>query len=225
VDAQVEAHAARERVSQLLACPLDVAERILAFGRLRTYPIDAVLVRQGDSVAHAWLLMLGRARALLYTADGQLILLHEFGPGDLFGAIGEADPVQERADIVAAEAVEALLMEAGQLVLLAERHGSIGLALSRSLLRRLRQATVRIYERAALSAVGRIYAELLRQARESADLTIRPAPVLADLAPRVASTRETVSRAVNALERRGIIVRDENGLRIVAPHRLEELIL
>jgi len=54
--------------------------------------------------------------------------------------------------------------------------------------------------------------------------SIRPAPVLSALALRVQSTRETVSRAVNALERRGIIRRDADGLTIVAPQRLQELI-
>ena len=32
-------------------------------------------------------------------------------------------------------------------------------------------------------------------------------------------------RAINALERRGIIRRDGDGLTVVAPHRLEEMIL
>ena len=56
-------------------------------------------------------------------------------------------------------------------------------------------------------------------------MTIRPAPVIADLALRVATTRETASRAVNGLERRGIIRRDGDGLTVVAPNRLEEMIL
>ena len=45
------------------------------------------------------------------------------------------------------------------------------------------------------------------------------------VALRVSTTRETASRAVNALERRGIIRRDGETLVVVAPHRLEELIL
>jgi len=55
-------------------------------------------------------------------------------------------------------------------------------------------------------------------------MTIAPAPVLSQLALQVQSTRETVSRAISALEKRGIIRRDPQGLTVVAPHRLEELI-
>jgi DNA-binding GntR family transcriptional regulator len=70
-----------------------------------------------------------------------------------------------------------------------------------------------------------VHAELLRQAREATDLTIRPAPILSELAVRVGSTRETVSRAVNALERRGIIRREAGALVVVSPRLLEELVL
>jgi DNA-binding IclR family transcriptional regulator len=49
--------------------------------------------------------------------------------------------------------------------------------------------------------------------------------VLSKLAVRVHSTRETVSRTINALERRGLIRRDGDALFIVAPQRLEEMIV
>ena len=82
-----------------------------------------------------------------------------------------------------------------------------------------------MYERAALSATSPVSSELLRQGRSAPGLKISPAPVLSELALQVSETRETASRAVKALERRGIIRRDADGLTIVAPHRLEELII
>ncbi|MEG3148585.1 Crp/Fnr family transcriptional regulator [Sphingomonas sp. ZT3P38] len=212
-------------VRDVFACPADVAEQVVDRGRIRAFARTAVIVRQGDWLTLTYLLFVGRAHALLYGAEGQIVLLHEFGPGDLFGALGEADAARQDADIVAIDDIRTLTLEAGELVLLAGRYACVGLALSRMLLQRLRQATERMYERTALSAVGRVNAELLRQARGGVDLTIRPAPVIAELALRVATTRETASRAINALERRGIIRRDGDGLTVVAPHRLEEMIL
>jgi CRP-like cAMP-binding protein len=194
-------------------------------GHVRGFAAEAALIRQGDIVGHTWLLVLGRARALLWSAEGQMVLLQEFAPGDLFGALAELEPAPHEADVVAVEDVSAFLLAASDFVILAERHGAIGLALARLLLRRLRSATNRVYERSALTAAGRIHAELLRQAREAKDLTIRPAPVLSELAVRVGSTRETVSRTVNALERRGIIRREGGSLVVVSPRLLEELVL
>jgi CRP-like cAMP-binding protein len=212
-------------VARAFACSNAVAAEVVQRGHLRRFAHRAVILRQGDWLTIAYLLVTGRAQALLYSAEGQLILLHDFHPGDLFGAVGEADPVRQEADVVALEEVETFALQAAELAYLAEQHGAIGLALSRMLSARLRQTTARMYERAALSAVARVYAELLREARRAPDLRISPAPVLSELALRVSTTRETASRAVNALERRGIIHRDTVSLTIVAPRALEELIV
>src|SRR5690606_18270042 len=101
----------------------------------------------------------------------------------------------------------AACVPAADFVLLVERHGVLGLVLVRSLMRQLRATSARMIDRTTLSAPGRVHAELLRLAREGDGRTIRPAPVLAALAVRVQSTRETVSRTVSALERRGIVRR------------------
>lgn len=222
-------------IERAFGCAAETSARIAARGRVRHYPARAALVRQGDRSATAFLLVLGRAQALLYGADGQLILLHEYRAGDLFGALGDAGGAEEEADVVAAEAVRAFLLEAAALVALAERDGAIGLALSRLLLKRLRETAARMYERAALSAPGRVCGELLRLGRAGADggeadgggadgggaMAIRPAPVIAELALKVGTTRETASRTVSALLRRGLLRRDGDALIVVAPARLE----
>jgi hypothetical protein len=88
--------------------------------------------------------------------------------------------------------------------------------------RRLDQLTLMI-DRNTLSAVGRIHAELWRRAERSG-WTISPPPVLAALALDLQTTRETVSRTVSALERRGVVRRTPDALIVVAPRRLEGMI-
>lgn len=216
---------ASDFVCRTFACTAEVAAQVLARARLARFGAQAVIVRQGDRMSLAYLLTVGRARAMLCTPEGQIVLLHEFLPGDFFGTLGEGEDGRQDADVTAIGAVEALQFEGAQLALLAQQHGCIGLALSRLLIQRLRATTARMYERSALSAAGRVYAELLRLAREGDGMAIRPAPVLSDLALRMSTTRETASRAVSALERRGIVRRESDALVIVAPHRLEDLIL
>ena len=214
-----------EAVRSAFACTAETSGQILRQGRIRRYPSRSHILRQGDRAATSWLIVLGRAHALLYGAEGQLVLLHEYGPGDLFGALGGLAADAEEADVIAIEEVRSFLLEAAALVTLAERHGSIGLALSRMLLKRLRATSARVYARAALSAPGQVCAELLRLAREGEGGAIRPAPVIAELALRVGTTRETASRTVNALERRGLIRRDADALVVVAPARIEAELL
>jgi CRP/FNR family transcriptional regulator, cyclic AMP receptor protein len=220
---------ADETVCRLLCgvfdCSIELAGHILVRGRRREFHARATIVRRGDEVSTLYVVITGRAHAIVYSLEGQAVLIQEYRPGDFFGAISPPYSATHDADVVAVEAVCAFLLDGGALALLAEQHGCIGLALLKVMVERLQQTATRMYEHVALSAVGRVHAEILRQARQSADLAIRPSPILSDLALHVSTTRETASRAVNALERRGIIRREPDKLVVVAPHRLEELVL
>jgi CRP-like cAMP-binding protein len=105
-----------------------------------------------------------------------------------------------------------------------DSYGAVARAINRQLAGRLEALRKRMIEATLLSVSGRLCAELLRRSAASEDRTIRPMPVMAELAVSVRSTRETVSRAVSVLEKRGLVRRVEGGLAIVAPHRLEEQI-
>jgi len=106
-----------------------------------------------------------------------------------------------------------------------ETHNCVALAVTRALLRQLRAADEKVTQRIILSAAGRVYAELLKVARQGDGRSIRPPPVLAKLAVQANTTRESASRAVNDLIRRGLARREPGALILVAPHRLEEMIV
>lgn len=215
----------RQFLQEAFACSAEAADSLHARAGERSYPQRAVILRQGDRGSETYLVMAGRAHALVYGQDGQLTLLQEFGRGDIFGALAELDPQPHEADVVAVEALRAAIFLALDFLALIDTHASIGLAVSRLLLKQLRVATHQMAERTTLSATGRIHAELLRLARTGDGRVIRPHPVVAALAVRAHTTRETASRAINALLRRGLIRRDADALVLVAPGRLEELVV
>ena len=128
------------------------------------------------------------------------------------------------AEVSATMSVDAGQIGVGTFIGLMERYNCIALSVAHALTLRLTQTTRRMVEGATLSAPGRIHAELLRQARGGEAMTIRPMPILSSFALYVQTSRETVSRTISALEKRGIVRRDGDGLTVVAPHRLEELI-
>ncbi|HEY0301435.1 MAG TPA: Crp/Fnr family transcriptional regulator [Rhizomicrobium sp.] len=210
-------------LQETFACPADIAASIGRRAQDKRYPVSAVILKQGDRADATYLLVFGRAHALSYGAEGQVVMLHEFARGDFFGALSLAEPVPEEADIVAMEAVRASVFRAPDFLALIEAYGCVGLVVSRMLLKQLRASSVRIVESTTLSAAGRVHVELLRLARLGDGRHIRPMPVLSALATRVYSTRETVSRTISALERRGIVRREADGLFLVAPQRLEEM--
>jgi CRP/FNR family transcriptional regulator, cyclic AMP receptor protein len=211
-------------IGRSFGCDEAVARQIAARAQARGFPAQTVIIRAGDADPDAWLMLAGEARAIAYAPGGQFILVHIFLPGDMFGEATGLSVAATASEVTAVVSVEAARIAVSQFIALMEQHHCVALSVARALTLRLSQTSRRMVEGAMLSAPGRIHAELLRLARDGANMTISPAPVLALLALHVQSTRETVSRTISALEKRGIIRRDADSLRIVAPHRLEELV-
>jgi CRP/FNR family transcriptional regulator, cyclic AMP receptor protein len=214
----------KDFLAEIFRCPPEVAQAIVQRAADRRFPAGRLIVRQGEDHDQTYLLVDGRTRAVAYARDGQIVLLQEYLPGDMFGAFGQPDARRSEIDVIAASPARTAVFLAFDLLHLFETHACVGLAVSRMLLRQLRAATERMVERTTLSSVGRVYAELLRLAELADGRTIQPAPAHTDLALRVQTTRETASRAVNGLERRGIVRRADGALHILSRRRLEELI-
>jgi CRP/FNR family cyclic AMP-dependent transcriptional regulator len=164
----------------------------------------------------------GQAQEVAYGRDGAVLVLLPIAPGDFYGDLVGSDPGQAQVEATSQGAGAHFASSA--VVRLMESYSCVGVAITRHLSGRLTTMRRRMVEAAMLSATGRIAAELLRRAGTSDDRTIRPMPVFSDLAVTVQSTRETVSRTVSQLEKRGVLKRVEGGLQVVAPHRLEELV-
>lgn len=185
------------------------------------YPHKKVIGHQGYPSEHCWVMVDGTTRIQLIGADGQRVQLAVHGPGELFGAYPDA--TTHRADIIAHGEVRTLRIASRTLVELANAHALIGAGLAQLLARQLDRAFDRMAARTTLSAAGRVYAELLRLAGD--DNRIHRAPQVAALALSANTTRETASRAIAALERRGVVQRGDGGIIITSPRMLADLIV
>ncbi|WP_310496908.1 Crp/Fnr family transcriptional regulator [Sandarakinorhabdus sp.] len=202
----------------------DVAARIAARGADRRYTAGDVILPQGETTDKSWLVLAGRARAQHLTAEGRVVPLHDFLPSDLFGAVAAGTGAQP-AEVAALDPTHSLVFRGADFLALMEQHAALGMLVTQSLIRRLNGLVDQMIARTTLSATGRIHAELLRRARAQGGHVISPAPVLSQMAADLDTTRETVSRAISALERRGIITRDAAALTIAAPGRLEAMVI
>lgn len=202
-------------------CGEPLARTIGALGRGGSLSAGQVLYPLPDREETS-LLVAGQAQEAAYGREGGMLVLHEFGPGEFYGSLVGLSGGQ--AQVEALSDGRALHYQEEAVLRLMEAYSCVGVAVTRQLSRRLAALRQRMVESTLLSATGRICAELLRQSRQSADGVIRPLPVWSELAQRVHSTRETVSRTVSQLERRGVLKRVEGGLAVVAPYRLEDLV-
>ena len=215
---------ASERIATLasfFSCSPEEAGKVDAATRLVHYRHKDILAHQGDLGSTLWIVLAGRAQLQIIGIDGQIKLLASHGPGELFGAFPNERIVI--SDVVVQNRLSVLEIPTANMARLLKEEARIGSGLSKILGRQYHAMLDRMAARITLTANGRVYAELLHEAGE--DGTISPPPVISALALSAQTTRETGSRAINALERRGIIRRDDEQLEILSRTLLEELVI
>ena len=101
-------------------------------------------------------------------------------------------------------------------------------ALLPQLVKKIRILTTRVYEFSTLAVKNRIQAELLRLARlaprDGKRARIAPVPTHSEIASRVATHREAVTRELNRLARMGLIERASGALMVKDVEALAELV-
>ena len=204
-------------------CDDALAATIAALGKAEDFARGQQLYPLSDADLNT-LLLAGQAVEIAYGRDGHAVVLCALGPGELFGGLLSGDADDSGAIVEAASAARGRRFAGATLLRLMDSYNCVAVAITRQLAARLAMMRRRMVESVLLSATGRVCAELERLAKASPDQTIRPVPVFSELATIVQSTRETVSRTISNLERRGVLSREDGGLRVVAPHRLTELI-
>lgn len=208
-------------LASFFACSAAEAERLNDAMAFVTYRHGETLIHQGDLGAKVWIVLDGQAQLQVIGSDGQVQLLMAHGPGELFGALPH-----ERvfvSDVVARDRIAVLEIGTVSLTQLMQEEVRIGSGLAMILARQYHSALDRMAARITLSATGRVCAELLSAAGDGN--TIAPPPVVAALGLIAQTTRETASRTINGLMRRGIVQRDADQLTIVSRKLLEDMVI
>jgi len=195
---------------------------------IKTFAAGDVISLQGETIESCGYIISGTAKAVSYSENGDATWVGYFKPMEFFGHISLLTKTDTRFEISAEEDVEAIIVSVGVMTELLAEKEDLSLILAQDLALRLDQMTSRLIEAFTLSAKGRVCAELSRLSRVIGilpeNLIIRPSPVFVELAERVNSTRETVSRTVSDLQKRGIVKRESGALIITKPEGLKAAI-
>jgi CRP/FNR family cyclic AMP-dependent transcriptional regulator len=208
-------------LASFFACSPEDAKALNEAMTIVEYRAKEILTHQGDLGAKVWIVIDGLAQLQVIGGDGQIQLLAAHGPGELFGALPE-----ERiavSDIVAHGRLSVLETPTQKFMTLIDTNRGVGSGLTRILASQYNAVLDRMAARITLTAIGRVYAELLSIAGDQN--LISPPPVVAALGLKAQTTRETASRAINALERRGIVSRDAKHFKINSRSLLEDLVV
>lgn len=179
--------------------------------RWRHYQAAETIVDYLDSSDDVFFIVSGEARVSIYSAEGKAITFSDLRSGDVFGEIAAIDGHPRSATIEARTRCIVASMTGLAFRELLQSNTNVGWAVQRYFVAKIRTLTTRVYEFSALAVSNRVQAEILRLAKlapsDGRGACIDLAPTHAEIASRVSSHREAVTREINRLSRLGIIER------------------
>lgn len=194
----------------------------------RRYVRDERIVDRDSRSRDVRVVVSGRAKVLNYSVSGREIVLDDLLPGCSFGEIGALDDRPREADVVATEEMLVAVIPQGVFLETLRSHPEVALALMRRLARMIREGDERIMDLSTLTAHDRVYADMLRRAREHMagdnQAKIAPIPLHSEIAGKTNTSRETVARAISNLTRRGIVSREKTALRVNDVEALRQVV-
>lgn len=175
----------------------------------RRCPKDAVVFFENEEGDSFFMIVEGRIKVTILGDDGREIILSMLGPGDFFGEMALLDNEPRSATAIAAEDTELLCLHRSEFQEVATKR-TITAGLIKVLTQRLRRANHQISTLALLDVYGRVARVILDMAREEGRrlkdgrIAFRRA-THQEIANRIGTTRETVTRMLKDLERQGMI--------------------
>lgn len=194
----------------------------------REFRAGELVIGHKDTTFDVYLLLRGMAQVSLYSADGQRVGFHEMAAGSMFGEISAIDGQPRSASVEASGPCTVALLPQRKFLGMIEEHPGFAMAVARQLAGRVRQLTTRVFEFSTMAVRQRLRAELLRLAERSGPVNgtavIRQVPTHAELASRISTHREAVSREMAWLDANGVVVKRDRSLFLPDVARLRALL-
>ena len=217
-----------EKVAVFAGLSAETLARIQKRCRWRSYEPGEPIVDYLDTSNDVFFITAGEARVSIYSVDGKAITFTDLGPGDMFGEYAAIDENRRSATIEARKLCHVASMPAVVFQELLHQEPAVMHALLRQFVAKIRTLTTRVYEFSALAVGNRIQAELLRLAKlapqDGKSALIGAAPTHSEIASRISTHREAVTRELNRLSRLGIIERRGGALLVKDINRLAAMV-
>lgn len=176
--------------------------------RVRQVRAGQTLVGYQDDSHDLFFLLSGKLKVTIFSEAGREVAFRELSAGQSFGELSAIDGQPRSANVIALTNSSVGSMTAPDFVSVLRHHPDIALATLRKLTTLVRLLTSRVEEGTNKVEV-RVCHELLRLAREHPlndnAARVRPAPKHADIANRINTHREAVTRLLGKLSKLGVV--------------------
>lgn len=207
----------------------DVLNLISPLFHTKKIEAQSIILSSGDNSTEVYFIISGLVRATMYTPSGREISYQDIYPGDMFGEMTAIDQMYRSTHIIAMEDTVLLRLSSKNFIDIISTYPSVGLATLHKVTKVNRFLCERIYEFSALDVNHRIQSELIRLAKDVnpnslGEVTIDNMPKHQELANRLATHREAVTRELNRLEKDGVIKKSKNKGLILDIQKLESMV-
>jgi len=189
---------------------------IAALCRLRRYANGQSVLAWKESSDDVFFVLEGRLRATLYSRQGREVAFDTLEPGDMFGELAAIDSGTRSTAVIAIGDCQVAVLSAQAFRIMLRAHPAVAMRVMQRLARLSRRLCDRIVDFSTLDVRQRVHGEVLRLAQRSGKssvdcggrVEIVDFPTHAELASRISTHREAVTRELNVLDRCGLIERE-----------------
>ena len=177
---------------------------------LKSYDKNCIVFQEGEIGGSLYFILNGKVKISLFDDEGKEYILDIIGKDGFFGELSLIDELPRSANVITTENSVFLVIQRKDFIKLLLENPAISIGILKILSRRLRSADERIKGLAFLSVEGRVLKYLLDIGEKSGfrlknHIIIENGPTQIEIANSCGSTRETVSRVLKVLIRKGAI--------------------
>lgn len=184
----------------------------------KAFVAKELIIGHEDKSFDLLFLLSGQARVNIYSLSGRRISFRDITEGAIFGELSAIDGEPRSASVECVETCTAAIMPQKAFRQALSDHPVFMTAVMKHLTRQVRTLTARVVEFSTLAVRNRVQAELLRLAERGQcvnnQAVLSPAPTHAEIASRISTHREAVTRELSWLEDHGLIAKEGRILRI-----------
>jgi len=198
----------------------EILEKIFTLMQKRHYKKGTIILMEEEFGDTLFVLNRGSVKVTRVSEDGREVILAIMGPGDFFGEMSIFDGENRSANVITLEDSEVFVLKRGDFLDLLERFPQIAITLLQVMASRLRRSDQQIEGLSLSDAENRVAMCLLRLAEDlgvikSGRVVIENMPYQQDVANMAGTSRETVSRMLTLLQRKGFIQKRGRRLEIL----------
>lgn len=178
-------------------------------GRFREYEPGQIIIEAEVDTTEVFFILSGSVKVINLSLGGKEIWHNILGSGNTFGEMASLTGQGRAASVIAIEQTRVAILSQSEMVQLMRRDPDIAIWMMTQLSNRLMDANNKLRALLSLNIGQRVRHELVQLGQKTSTsekhLVIEPVPNLSELARRLNTERENVSREVSSLVAKGVI--------------------